>query len=151
MPRLLGMWPGLSPRPAFANTSVLPFLLSSVRPSHSRSIRARGFVGLCGYYSYPTGFLLQGTFGPDYEDEGIRHAVEVKGTRGSYFSAIELTINEWRAAEKLGERFWLYLVANCEVPNPCVQVIRNPSALRDAGRADVSPLLLRFELRPRDD
>ena len=87
----------------------------------------------------------------DYEDEGVRHAVEVKGTTGSYFPAIELTINEWRAAEKLGERFWLYLVANCEGPNPCVQVIRNPAALRDAGRADVSPLLLRFELRQRDD
>ena len=87
----------------------------------------------------------------DYEDEGIRHAVEVKGTTGSYFPAIELTINEWRAAEKLGERFWLYLVANCEGPNPCVQVIRNPAALRHAGRADVSPLLLRYELRQRDD
>lgn len=87
----------------------------------------------------------------DYEDQGVRHAVEVKGTTGSYFPAIELTINEWRAAQELGERFWLYLVANCEGALPCVQVIRNPASLKAAGHADVSPLLLRFELRQRDE
>ncbi|MDA1095448.1 MAG: DUF3883 domain-containing protein [Acidobacteria bacterium] len=87
----------------------------------------------------------------DYEDQGVRHAVEVKGTTGSYFPAIELTINEWRAAKELGERFSLYLVANCEGALPCVQVIRNPASLVAAGQADVSPLLLRFELRQRDE
>jgi hypothetical protein len=87
----------------------------------------------------------------DYEDQGVRHAVEVKGTTGSYFPAIELTINEWRAAEQLGERFSLYLVANCEGPTPSVQIIRNPASLKEAGQAEVSPILLRFELRQRNE
>jgi hypothetical protein len=83
----------------------------------------------------------------DYEDAGLRHAVEVKGTTGSYFPAIELTINEWRAAERLRDRFWLYLVASCDGAAPCVQIIRDPVSLLSANKARVSPLLLRFELQ----
>lgn len=81
-----------------------------------------------------------------YEHEGYQHAVEVKGTTGRYFPAIELTVNEWRAAESLGDRFWLYLVTQCESSEPCVQVIRNPAAILAEGLATLQPLLLRFEL-----
>jgi hypothetical protein len=83
----------------------------------------------------------------EYESDGLVHAIDVKGTAGSYFPAIELTINEWRSAEQLRDRFWLYLVTNCEGREPCVQIIRDPFSLVANNQAVLSPLVVRFELR----
>jgi hypothetical protein len=83
----------------------------------------------------------------EYEDRGVRNAVEVKGTTCSFFPSIELTINEWRAAEEYGDRFWLYLVAKCDGPDPRVEIIRDPASLIARQAAAISPVVLRFELR----
>jgi len=48
-----------------------------------------------------------------YNDGDYLVAVEVKGTSGSLFSNIELTAQEWKAAQSLGDRYWLYLVTDC--------------------------------------
>lgn len=81
-----------------------------------------------------------------YENGGEHNVVEVKGTAGDSFPAIELTTNEWRAAQEIGERFWLYLVASCETSTPRFQAIRNPAALLANGTARLIPLIFRFEL-----
>jgi hypothetical protein len=85
-------------------------------------------------------------FDLSYEDSGI-HAVEVKGTVGGVFPSVELTINEWNKAQEMRERFWLYLVADCDTQQPKLQIIRDPYAAFEAGSATVSPVIVRFELR----
>jgi hypothetical protein len=85
-----------------------------------------------------------------YEDQGVRNAVEVKGTTGSYFPAIELTINEWRAAEQLTANFWLYLVCGCETSSPSLEIIKDPFTLFRSGSGSLTPLLFRFELNRVD-
>ena len=44
------------------------------------------------------------------DDQGILQKIEVKGTKASQFSSIEITANEWSAAEKYGKEFSLALV-----------------------------------------
>src|SRR5262249_37139349 len=81
----------------------------------------------------------------EYRDErGELVAVEVKGTTGSQFAAIELTAGEWRAAQALGEHYWLYLVSECCSTSPKIQRLQNPAALVESGAAVAQPLVWRF-------
>jgi hypothetical protein len=82
-----------------------------------------------------------------FDTGGPLNAVEVKGTVGAQFPSIELTVNEWQAAEKFRDRFWLYLVASCTGPSPKLQVIQDPYGMFMNGGASVFPVVVRFELR----
>ncbi|HEU4388524.1 MAG TPA: DUF3883 domain-containing protein [Blastocatellia bacterium] len=52
--------------------------------------------------------------------------IEVKGRAG--VGDIALTANEYRAAQSLGDEYWLYVVFNCS-SEPHVTAIRNPTRL----------------------
>jgi len=52
--------------------------------------------------------------------------IEVKATSGRKFSNFIMTSNEVKAAEKIGENYKIFLVANCFGSNPRIQVIENP-------------------------
>jgi len=73
-------------------------------------------------------------------------AIEVKGTSGERFPAVELTANEWRAAERLRDRFWLYLVANCASASPQIQAIQDPWSLLECGQAEIETVIWRLRL-----
>ena len=73
-------------------------------------------------------------------------AIEVKGTSGSKFPTIEITANEWAAAQGLRRRFWLYLVAECLGSRPRIQKLQDPFAKVAAGVYTVEPLVWRFSL-----
>lgn len=83
----------------------------------------------------------------EYVDQtGALIAVEVKGTSGRTFRDVELTAGEWRAAAALGERYWLYLVADCLSGAPAIQAIQDPYG-RVAGRSmQIEPLVWRLSL-----
>jgi hypothetical protein len=66
-------------------------------------------------------------------------AVEVKGTSGAAFPSIEITARELMAAEKKGDRYWLYLVSNCLQQKPTIEPIRNPYALMKRGILSAVP------------
>jgi hypothetical protein len=51
--------------------------------------------------------------------------IEVKGR--ARVGEVELTPNEWAQALNHGERYWLYVVYNCETPAPALRVIPNPA------------------------
>jgi hypothetical protein len=53
-------------------------------------------------------------------------AVEVKSSQLSSMSELEITANEWEAADKLGDNYWLYLVADCLGKTPTIERIQNP-------------------------
>jgi hypothetical protein len=73
-------------------------------------------------------------------------AIEVKGTTGAKFPTLEITANEWIAAEALRERYWLYLVADCLSLRPRIQKLQDPFGKVCAGTYSVSPLVWRFSL-----
>src|SRR5262249_47086253 len=81
----------------------------------------------------------------EYEDKAGRViAVEVKGSAGPRFANFDFTVGEWRAAQELGSRYWLYLVADCCGREPKIQRLRNPAQLVASGEAELVPVVFRF-------
>lgn len=83
----------------------------------------------------------------EYKEDGGLIAVEVKGTTGEKFPSVELTINEWKAAERMGEKYHLCLVTRCRSKNPHLQIIKNLKALYTNGKIGIDPLLVRLTLK----
>ncbi len=73
-------------------------------------------------------------------------AVEVKGTVSPSFAGIELTANEWAAAERLGETYWLYLVTECESLSPHITPIQDPYRKYSEGEFKAVPTAWRLTL-----
>jgi hypothetical protein len=80
--------------------------------------------------------------------DGLLHAVEVKGSSGKVFSSVEVTAQEWQAAEELRSRYALFLVTECTGKNPKIQQIKNPFSLAESGTFVLSPLVWRIEYVP---
>ena len=76
--------------------------------------------------------------------DGELVAVEVKGTTGRSFKAVEVTANEWDAAGRLRERYRLALVARCEGEEPIVEFVDDPAELADGGVLSVTPSVWRL-------
>jgi hypothetical protein len=80
-----------------------------------------------------------------YETEqGEIIAVEVKGTTAERFASIDLTAGEWAAAEALGDRYWLYLVADCSTCTPTIYRLQNPFGNVQSRAAILTPVVYRF-------
>ncbi len=69
-------------------------------------------------------------------------AVEVKSTTLPAFPDVEITANEWAAAQRLGDDYWLVLVTDVEKAQPCMQWVRNPWALVQHGVMSSTPMVL---------
>ena len=84
----------------------------------------------------------------EYKDPaGCLVAVEVKGTQGRLFPSVDLTKNEWAAAHRLRDRYWLYLVANCTGTKTTIEAIQDPASLADTGKIVATPTQWRIEFR----
>ncbi|MBX5457447.1 MAG: DUF3883 domain-containing protein [Thermogemmatispora sp.] len=57
---------------------------------------------------------------------GEERAIEVKGRVG--LGPIEMTENEYRRAQNLGAKYWLYCVFECEKAAPVLRRVQNPCA-----------------------
>ncbi len=76
-----------------------------------------------------------------YEDnDGQLVAVEVKGTMLSRFPSLEMTNNEWSAAEKMGSRYVLALVVRACSNKARMALLRDPFATKGRGLLVVEPL-----------
>ena len=62
----------------------------------------------------------------DYRSGGQLFAVAVKSTVGPSFLSIELTANEWRAAQRLGANYRLALVADVASTSPRIEFLDDP-------------------------
>lgn len=62
-------------------------------------------------------------------DEILRY-IEVKAT-GSDWLGVLLSAPQFRAAQRLGDRYWLYVVENADSATPSVYPIQNPAALTE--------------------
>jgi hypothetical protein len=63
-----------------------------------------------------------------YGDGKSLVAVEVKGSVQAVVGSIELTANEWRAAQDLGDRYHLYMVGGVHSNRPMLEVVENAAA-----------------------
>lgn len=83
----------------------------------------------------------------DYRDAtGALHRVEVKGTLGGAFATIDLTANELRAAQEHGDKYWIFLVANCLTDRPRIHRICDPAAKLSHGAWIATPALFSIRL-----
>lgn len=58
-------------------------------------------------------------------DVGDRRFIEVKGFKDT--GSLEITLNEWRVAQRLSEAYWLYVVERA-LDKPRLFLVRNPAA-----------------------
>ena len=70
---------------------------------------------------------------------GCRIAVEVKGTSMARFSAVELTANEWKAAQKERQNYVIALVASVFSSSPRISLLRDPYGRMEQGALEVEP------------
>jgi hypothetical protein len=66
--------------------------------------------------------------------------VEVKATKMSNFKQIHITRNEWAVAKQMGERYHLYLIADCKKQKNKYQIIKNLFQFINDGKANITPL-----------
>ena len=83
----------------------------------------------------------------DYRSGGQLFAVEVKSTVGPSFLSMELTANEWRAAQRLGANYRLALVADVASTSPRIEFLDDPFKRVTDGAASVEPVAFKFEIR----
>ncbi|MCX5830195.1 MAG: DUF3883 domain-containing protein [Deltaproteobacteria bacterium] len=74
--------------------------------------------------------------------------IEVKGTEGKMFPNIDISGNEWKAAEEQRTSYWLYIVTECISSNPQIAKINDPYAMAENGRIRAFPLIWRLEMLP---
>ena len=78
---------------------------------------------------------------------GSQISVEVKATTSARFSALEITGNEWRAAELQGENYVLAMVSRAMSGEPHIALLRNPVKLARIGTLILEPTSYRLTSR----
>lgn len=86
---------------------------------------------------------------PGYDIEyislgGEKHAIEVKTTTGKQFPSIQITANEWMAAQQMQERYTIVLVADILGKNPKIEMVNNIASLVDSGELQKKPTTYRL-------
>jgi hypothetical protein len=82
-----------------------------------------------------------------YDKNGNEIFIEVKSTKGNTINQLEITSNEWEAAKKEGEKYFIYLVNNAL--NEKIKVfekINNPAKLVDDNSIDISTSVYELKL-----
>ena len=88
-----------------------------------------------GLQDWP-GFDLQ-SFRPARGDRAAEErAIEVKGRART--GGVQLQENEWRKACTLGKGYWLYVVLDCDTPQPRLLRIRDPFSAFVVGKREIS-------------
>ena len=84
-------------------------------------------------------------------DDGQLVAVEVKGTTLSRFPSLEMTSNEWSAAERMGSQYVLALVVGVCSNKTRVALMQDPFAAKRRGLFVVEPLSWRLRMVDSND
>ena len=85
------------------------------------------------------------------DDDGQLIAVEVKGTTLFRFSSLEMTRNEWSAAERMGSRYVLALVVRAASSKASLALMQNPFAAKERGLLAVEPLSWHLRMMDSDE
>jgi hypothetical protein len=131
---------------------------SSPRRSYSKKSKLVGDAGECAVFKHLQNTILgiqslrwlaqEGeTPGWDIEyvdQDGNTVRVEVKGSESRWIKSVELTANEWAAAEAHGSSYHLALVGSCLSAEPVIEFLIDP--FEQAVRDDLAVKPVRFEI-----
>ncbi len=81
-------------------------------------------------------------------DEAPRY-IEVKSSK-STSNSVDITRNEWKSAERYGDKFWLYIVSNVLKPSPRIEMMQNPFSIVQGGQLSISESVWELSLRNPD-
>lgn len=83
-----------------------------------------------------------------FDDVGEELFIEVKATVGKSISSVELTRNEWEAANRAEykESYRIYLVIEALSENPRIEVLRNPARYVESGDLNVAASVFELSL-----
>lgn len=81
-----------------------------------------------------------------FDESGNEIYIEVKSSKGNIINQLEITDNEWNAANKENQKYYIYLVNNALNENIKIfEKIKNPAKLVQEGKILISPSV--FELK----
>ena len=81
-----------------------------------------------------------------YEINGDKIYIEVKATVGKSVSAVDLTANEWFAAERESNRYHIYVVTEALSTKPLIEVLKNPSDYVTGGKLELNSIVYELSL-----
>ena len=82
-----------------------------------------------------------------YNLDGSDKFIEVKSTKGNKINQLDITSNEWDAAKREGDKYFIYLVNNAlnnEIK--IFEMINNPAKLVDENSIDISTSVYELKL-----
>ena len=82
-----------------------------------------------------------------YNLDGSEKFIEVKSTKGNKINQLDITSNEWDAAKREGDKYFIYLVNNAlnnEIK--IFEMINNPAKLVDENSIDISTSVYELKL-----
>ncbi|MCH2277007.1 DUF3578 domain-containing protein [Thalassospira sp.] len=81
-----------------------------------------------------------------FEVSGAPICIEVKSTTGNTITNVELTANEWRAAENEGKKYKIYLVTKALKASPIIEVLEDPCAYVSQGQLKIETAVFKLSL-----
>ena len=81
-----------------------------------------------------------------FDEKGNEIFIEVKSTKGSKINQLEITSNEWNAAVKQKEKYYIYLVSNVFKNNVKIEILKNPYKLVENGVINISTSVHQLKL-----
>lgn len=88
-----------------------------------------------------------------YDAEGKAIFIEVKASIGKIISTIDMTANEWAAAQHVlhKDRYYLYFVTEALSKTPRIEILRAPQAYVSRGELALEPSVYQLDLRKVSD
>jgi hypothetical protein len=84
-----------------------------------------------------------------YDAEGKEIFIEVKSSVGKVISTVDITANEWSAAQhkQHKDRYHLYFVTEALSKTPCIEILRSPHTYVVSGELTLDPSVYQLDLR----
>jgi hypothetical protein len=84
-----------------------------------------------------------------FDEDGAQIHIEVKASKSSTINSIEITRNEWRAAQDqdIRDKYYIYLVTEALSAEPKIEIIKDPYSFVDANTLSVEPSTWELSLR----
>ena len=81
-----------------------------------------------------------------FDESRKRICIEVKSSIGKTISSVEVTDNEWKAAQIEGGRYKIYIVTRAMSKAPKIEILHNPFQYVGEDELDFKPILFRLSL-----
>ena len=86
-----------------------------------------------------------------FDESGSPICIEVKSTTGNAITNVELTANEWLAAQTEGKRYKIYVVTQALKSSPKIEVLEDPSAYVAQKQLKIEPSVFKLSLYDNAD